>query len=257
MMKLINELYNYRELLKTNVKKEIRGKYKGSFLGVLWSFINPLLMVFVYAIVFQFLMPQEVENFLVYLVIGVIPWNLFAMAMGQGMGCIRANAGIVKKVYFPREILPISVALSTLINFFISCAIILIFCLFGVGISWHIIIVPIIAMFQFFITLGLILSFSAINVYVKDTEHIVMFFINMLFYATPIVYPITQIPAQYIWVLNLNPFKHIIFAYRDLFMYHQLPTLNSFLAMIFSSIVVMFIGLLIFRKLERGFAEEI
>ena len=194
-MKLFKNLYEYRELLKTNVKKDIRGKYKGSFLGVLWSFLNPLLMVVVYAIVFPYIMKVKTDNYLQYLICGVIPWNFFTTVMGLGMGSIKNNAGIVNKVYFPREILPISAALSGLVNFFISCIIVILFCLFGgLGISWHIILVPIIAIMQFLITAGLVLGLSAINVYIQDTEYIVQFFINMLFYAAPILYPAEVFP---------------------------------------------------------------
>lgn len=190
-MKLFKNLYEYRELLKTNVKKDIRGKYKGSFLGVLWSFLNPLLMVVVYAIVFPYIMKVKTDNYLQYLICGVIPWNFFTTVMGLGMGSIKNNAGIVNKVYFPREILPISAALSGLVNFFISCIIVILFCLFGgLGISWHIILVPIIAIMQFLITAGLVLGLSAINVYIQDTEYIVQFllicyFMQPQFYTLP------------------------------------------------------------------------
>ena len=171
-MRLFKDLYQYRELLKTNVKKEIRGKYKGSFLGVLWSFINPLLQVLVYAIVFPFIMRSSPDHFIVYLVIGIIPWNFFITCMNQGMITVRMNAGIIKKVYFPREILPLSVTLSGLVNFFISCIVIILFCIFGgVGpLSWHVILVPIFAFIQFLFTSGLVFAFSAINIYIKDTE---------------------------------------------------------------------------------------
>lgn len=146
-MKLIENLYQYRELLKSNIKKEIRGKYKGSVLGVLWSFLNPLLMVMVYFLVFPFLFRNTVDNYLIYLVIGVIPWNFFTTTMNQGIMTIRVNEGIIKKVYFPREILPISVATSGLVNFFISSIIMLLFCIFGgVGISWHLILFPVFAL---------------------------------------------------------------------------------------------------------------
>ena len=107
-MKVFKELYNYRELLKTNVKKEIRGKYKASFLGVLWSFINPLLMVLVYAIVFPYIMRVQTENYLIFLICGAIPWNWFTNVISQGTTCITNNANLIKKVYFPREVLPIS-----------------------------------------------------------------------------------------------------------------------------------------------------
>lgn len=257
-MNIFANLYNYRELLKSNVKKEIRGKYKGSFLGVLWSFINPLLTVAIYAIIFPYIMRVQDDNYLIFLICGVIPWTFFTTVMNQGMISIRMNAGIIKKVYFPREILPISVAMSGLVNFFISCIIILVFCIFGgIGISWHLLLLPLIAFIQFCFTLGLILALSAINIYIKDMEYIVQFLVNMLFYATPILYNVTLFPENLRWILNLNPMTHIINAYRDIFMYHQLPGFNSFLFMIIVSFIILVVGLMIFKKLQKGFAEEL
>lgn len=255
---MIKELYKYRELLKSNVKKEIRGKYKGSFLGVLWSFVNPLLQVAVYAIVFPFIMRVQTQNYLQYLIIGIIPWTFFTTVINQGMIAVRMNAGIIKKVYFPREILPISVALSGLVNFFISCIIILIFCLIGgIGISYHILLLPLLAIIQFILTLGIVFALCAINIYIKDTEYIVQFFINMLFYATPILYPITLFPQNIRWILYLNPLTELINSYRDIFMYHTFPSFNGMLYLIIITIILFIIGLAIFRKLEKGFAEEV
>lgn len=255
---MIKNLYNYRELLKSNIKKEIRGKYKGSFLGILWSFINPLLQVAVYAIVFPYIMRVKTDNYLQYLIVGIIPWTFFTTVLNQGMITVRMNAGIIKKVYFPREILPISVALSGLVNFFISCIIILLFCIFGgVGISWHLALLPVFAIIQFFLTLGIVMALSAINIYVKDTEYLVNFLVNMLFYGTPILYPVTLFPEKFRWILYINPLTELINAYRDIFIYHQLPGLTSVGYLVGITILIFFIGLAIFRKLEKGFAEEV
>ena len=255
---LFKNLYNYRELLKSNIKKEIRGKYKGSFLGVLWSFINPLLQVAVYAIVFPYIMRVQQEHYLQYLIIGIIPWTFFTTVITQGMITVRMNAGIIKKVYFPREILPISVTLSGLVNFFISCIIIVLFCVFGgLGISWHIILLPLIAIIQFFFTLGLVFALSAINIYIKDTEYIVQFIINMLFYGTPILYSAELFPEKARWLLYANPLTELIGAYRDIFMFHKLPEFNGMMYLIGITIFVFGLGYFIFRKLEKGFAEEV
>ena len=257
-MQLFKNLYNYRELLKSNIKKEIRGKYKGSFLGVLWSFVNPLLQVAVYAIVFPYIMRIQTDNYLIYLIIGIIPWTFFTTVINQGMITVRMNAGIIKKVYFPREILPISVALSGLINFLISCIIIVLFCIFGgVGITWHIIFLPLIAILQFILTLGIVFALSAINIYIKDTEYIVTFLINMLFYATPILYEASLFPEKIRFILYLNPMTQVIVAYRDIFLYHQVPSLMGMVYLVLIAIILFFLGLLIFRKLEKGFAEEV
>lgn len=257
-MNLFKRLYDYRELFKSNIKKEIRGKYKGSFLGILWSFINPLLQVFVYSIVFSYVMRVQIDNYLVYVVCGIIPWTFFTTSINQGNVTIRSNASIIKKVYFPREILPISVVASGLVNFAISCLIILIFVIGGgLGITWHIVFLPVIAILQTMLTLGIVFITSSINVYVKDLEYIVQFLLNMAFYATPILYNIEIFPTSLRWVLNLNPLAHMVNAYRDIFMYHQCIAIFSWIYMIAVSFLLFLIGYLIFNKLQKGFAEEV
>lgn len=259
-MKLFHDLYAYRELLKTNVKKEIRGKYKGSFLGVLWSFINPLLQVAVYAIVFSRIIRQDIPNFLIYLIIGIIPWTFFTTVIGQGVTTIRSNAGIINKVYFPREILPISVVVSGLINFAISCIIILLFTIFGgIGVSWHLVYLPLIALFQFIFSLGLVFILSSINIYIKDTEYIVQFILNMAFYATPILYSRTLFGETSIiqLIFTINPMAAFVESYRNIFLYHTSPDMVWLLSMGAVSLLLLFIGFWVFKKLERGFAEEV
>lgn len=256
-MELVKNLMDYRELLKTNVKKDIRGKYKRSFLGVLWSFINPLLQTIVYTIVFSVIMKSDMDNYLIYVVTGIIPWTFFSGSILQGISSITNNSGIIKKVYFPREILPISASLSGLVNFFISCVIILVFCLFSVGISWHIIFVPIIALIQFILVLGIVFALSSINIYIQDVEYIIQFVLNMAFYATPVLYEAKILPHLFQLVLNINPMTHILNAYRNVFMFHCLPDMSSLFFVAIIATIICFIGYKIFKKLERGFAEQI
>ena len=257
-MKAFKELYAYRELLKTNVQKEIRGKYKGSFLGVLWSFLNPLLMVLVYALVFPYIMRMNVPNYLIYLITGVIPWNFFTTCITTGCNCVWINGGIIKKVYFPREILPISVVVAGLINFLISCVIILIFTIIVViCISIKLIWLPLIAIIQSARSLGLLFVLSAINVYVRDIEYLVAFLLNLLFYATPILYTASMFPSKVRWILYLNPMSSIVDAYRSIFYYKVMPNLTSLALVGILSFIILIIGYIIFRKLEKGFAEEV
>lgn len=263
-MNVFKDIYQYRELLKTNVKKDIRGRYKGSFLGILWSFLNPLLQVVVYWIVFPYLFGRGAtgENYLVYLITGIIPWTFFANSINIGTGSIKANAGIIKKVYFPREIIPLSQVLSGIVNFLISCVIILVFCVgTGEGISIHVVSVFFILFVQSVLTLGIVFILSAFNVYVQDIENIVMFIINMLFYGTPIIYYLTQFSGAQGTILYslicLNPLTVIINAYRDAFLYHCWPDFIGLLLVLAFSVIVLVIGYFIFKKLEKGFAEEL
>lgn len=255
---MIKELYGYRQLLKSNVRKEIRGKYKGSFLGVLWSFVNPLLMTLVYAIVFPFLLRGSQPHYTTFIVIAILPWNWFTATISQGTSTILANGGIIKKVYFPRAILPISIVTSGLVNFIISCLIILLFLIFsGIGFSPYILLLSLIVILQYILQLGIILITGSINVYIRDLEYIINFFIQMLFYATPVLYSMSMFPKKIQWLLRLNPMTTIIESYRDIFFYKQAPNFAMLGYVFVISVVILMVGILVFKKLEKGFAEEL
>lgn len=261
-MKLFKDLYAYRELLKSNVKKEIRGKYKGSFLGVLWSFVNPLLMTLVYAIIFPYLMRGAgYENYTTFIIIGILPWTWFTTSISQGTFTVLGNGSIIKKVYFPREILPISVVTSGLVNFLISCIVMVLFIIFsGIGFSINILYFPLIILCQYLLTLGIIFITSAVNVYVRDLEYIINFIIQMLFYGTPILYSLdmfTSAPTIIKTLININPMSVIISSYRDIFYWGNMPHLKSLLIVFGASLLLCIVGLAIFRKLSKGFAEEV
>lgn len=260
MMKTLHSLWTYRELLKTNIKKDIRGRYKGSILGMLWSFLNPLLQVFVYYLVCPYLFGNVVDHYLIYLITGLIPWTFFLTTIQAGTGTIKANAGIVKKVYFPREILMISQVCSGLINFFISCLIIILFCLAdGVGLGWQLLMVPLIALIEAVLIFGIILICGSVNVYVQDLEYIVQFLLQMAFYAAPVIYSITQFSnaGWLLKVIEINPFTVLLEGYRDCFLYHVWPAWQPLLGVLLLGLVLCLIGMLVFRRLERGFAEEL
>ena len=257
-MGLVNDLRHYREFLKSNVKKDIRGKYKGSFLGVLWSFINPLLSVLVYAIVFPYIMRIKVENYLIYLITGIITWTFFTSSINMGLISVLSNADIIKKVYFPRIILPISTVTSCLVNFLISCLIIVLFCLgSGLGISFQILWLPLIAIIQYVMLLGFTFILSAIEMYMRDIEHIVNFILSMAFYVTPILYTPDIFPEKLAWVLKVNPMAYLVNAYRSIFFYQKMPDLMGIGVVSIFSIFLFMIGYLIFEKLQKGFAEEV
>lgn len=245
-------------MLKSNIKKEIRGKYKGSFLGVLWSFINPLLTALVYAIIFPFILKTSQDHYVTFLIIGILPWNFFVTTINQGTTTVLQNGSIIKKVYFPREILPISIIGSNLVNFIISCLIIFLFLIFsGIGFSTYVLFLPLIILVQTIFQMGIVFITSAINVYVRDAEYIINFILNMVFYATPILYSSSLFPEKIVWLLNLNPMTTIINCYRDILYYQSMPHLKSLLVVLAASLILLWIGIKIFKKLEKGFAEEV
>ncbi len=258
MLNVFKNLYNYRELLKTSVKKEIRGKYKNSFLGVLWSFLNPLLQIAVYAIVFPLILRNTQENYVIFLCCGLIPWTFFSNAITRSAFTMVENGNILKKVYFPREILPISVVTSEGVNFLISTIIILVFVLFsGLGITKYILFYPLIFIAQYLLLIAISLIVSSICVYIRDLQHFIGVFLQLLFYATPIVYASDSIPENFKWILNLNPMTYIINGYRDIFYNQTMPDIKAILILICVFIVAIVIGYLIFNKLQKGFAEQL
>ena len=251
-------LYDYRELLKNNVKKEIRGKYKNSFLGVLWSFLNPLLQITVYAIVFPLILRNTQENYVIFVCCGLIPWTFFATAINRASFTMVENGNILKKVYFPREILPISIVTSEAVNFLISTIIIILFVIFGgLGITKYIILYPIVLIAQYILLIAISLIVSVVTVYFRDLQHLIGVALQLLFYAAPVVYSPENIPEQYSWILKYNPMTYIINAYRDIFYTQKMVNLKSLAVLIIGSIIACVIGYMIFNKLQKGIAEQL
>ena len=257
-MNVFKGLYEYRELLKTSIKKDIRGRYKNSILGVFWSFLNPLLQLAVYAIVFPLIMKSDIPNYTVFVCCGLIPWTFFSTAISRTSFAMVENGNIIKKVYFPREILPISIVTSELVNFFISTIIILAFVIaYGMGFSWYIVFYPVILIVQYVLLIGISLLVSSLTVYFRDLQHFIGILLQLLFYATPIVYGMDIIPVSFQWILKLNPMSYIIDGYRSIFYYQRIPDLVG-LGIVFAiSIVLCIVGYFIFNKLQKRFAEEL
>lgn len=257
-MSIFKSLYDYRELLKTSVKKDVGGKYKHSFLGILWSFVNPLLQIIVYAIIFPLIMRSNIEYYVVFMVCGLIPWNYFSTVINRASFTMIENGNILKKVYFPREILPLSVVTSETITFLISSIIIVCFVLgYGLGITINIVFYPILLFVQFVLLLGISLFVSSITVYFRDLQHFIGVLLQLFFYATPIVYSVESIPENFQWILKYNPMTYIIEGYRDIFYYQTMPEIGTLLIVLVIGILLCVTGYIVFNKLQKKFAEEL
>lgn len=257
-MKIFKELYNYREFLKTSIKKEFRGKYKKSFLGVLWSLLNPLFQLLIYALVFPFILKNNVDNYTMFLIVALMPWTFFNMTILQSAASIVTNGGIIKKVYFPREILPISTASSNLLNFLITGVIVFAALLIsGIGIGKSVLVLPIIILIQYILQLGLSFIFSSITVYVRDVEYLLNVFMMLMFYLCPIVYSADMIPEKFLPIFKLNPMFHIIEYYRTILYYKEIPNMLNVFILLIVCLVILVIGYLIFQKCKKRFAEEL
>lgn len=254
----IKEIYTYRHMLFTLVKQDINGRYKGSIFGFLWTLLNPLFMLLVYSIVFQFVFRSDIENYPIYLFICLMPWNAFNNMIGAGTTCVSNNASILKKVYFPREVLPLSVVISNTIQYFFSVVIIFIALLVsGVGISWYALLLPLVVLVQITFAFGLILMLSVANVYVRDVQYMMNPIMMIWMYASPILYSITMVPEKWLWLYKLNPMVSILQGYQNILYDQTLPDFKSLGIVFLVSLVICVIGYLIFNKLQRRFAEEV
>ncbi|MEG6567636.1 ABC transporter permease [Thermoanaerobacterium saccharolyticum] len=257
-MTTLRELYEYREMLFSMVKKDLRTRYRGSFLGFLWTFINPLLQLVVYSIVFSTIMRMNIYNFAMFLFVALLPWIFFSTSITQSATIVMANSNLVKKIYFPRIILPISVALTGFINMLFGFIIVfIVLIIFKIHLSLSIVLLPIVMINEFLFVMGLNIIFSALNVFFRDLEHILGIVTMAWFYLTPIVFPINLVPERYFKLFFLNPMTSIILPYRDILYYGLWPSKKSLLLIFLMSICFDVFAFILFDRLQRRFAEEI
>ena len=271
----LGELYRYRDLVLNLVVRDLKVRYKSSVLGFLWSLLNPLLMMLVFAVVFTLLMPnQTIAHFPIFLLSGLLPWNFFRTAVMGSVGSIVSNAHLVKKVYFPREVLPISTVLSNAVNFMLAL-VVLFAMLFvaGLGLTRWSLWLPVIMAVQIVFTLGLAFILATVNVFYRDTAVIMEVVIQAWFFMTPVFYPIDILPASRVLlgvelplrrlVYILNPMASIIANYRTV-LYGSIdgappgpPGLDFFSRTAVSALLVLLVGYLLFARYARVFGEEV
>lgn len=258
MLSVIREIYDYREMYKNMVKRDLRTRYKASFFGFLWTFINPLLQLAVYSVVFSTIMRMNIDHYPMFLFVVLLPWIFFASTTQEAANLIVSNSNIVKKVYFPREILPLATATAGLVNLALSFLIALVaLLLFHIPLTFSLIALPLVMAIEFIFVLGVSLIVSAVNVYFRDIEHIWGILMMAWFYLTPIVYPLNMAPAKYLKYLFLNPMVTLTEAYRDILYYGVFPYFPGLGMFALMSVFVLIFGYLVFKHLSKGFAEQV
>lgn len=251
-------VWEFKYLIYNLVVRDLKVKYKGSSLGFLWSLFNPLLMLAMYTVAFQYILKVQTPNFPIFLFSAFLPWNFLNSSLQMGVVSITENSNLVKKVYFPREVLPFSIILVNLFHFFLTFLVLIPALLFfHVKIGFPFLFLVVIIFFQSLFVLGLTLAVSAYNVYYKDVKHFMEVLLQLWFWATPIIWSIDRIPEKYRTLIYLNPLTSFIKAYRDTILYNRFPSLLSIILFVCTGVLVFIIGLAIFHKKQRRFAEEI
>ncbi len=259
MISLIKELYSYREMIVSLVRRDLKGRYKGSILGFLWTFLNPLLQLVVYTMVFSLIMRSGIEEYYLFLFVVLVPWIFFSTSLTGGASCIWSQKELVKKIYFPREILPISFVTSQFVNMLLSFLVIFLVLI----VSAHPInlmalcCLPLIWFVEYLLALSVAMLTSAITVYLRDFEYILAIVAMAWQFLTPVMYSVEQVPEEILMIFQMNPLTPVMVAYRDILYYAQVPKLETLLHAFLLGILLFMIGVVSFGRLKRHFAEEL
>ncbi|MEA2015402.1 MAG: ABC transporter permease [Actinomycetota bacterium] len=258
-------LFSYRELLSSLTRKELKVKYRGSALGFLWSLLNPILTMLVYSFVFSIVLKnREIEQFAIFLICALLPFNFLSNSVNYGTGSIIGNNNLINKIYFPREIIPLSIVMANLINFFFElAALFIVLAIMGYDFYIYLYLLPVVIFFQFFLVVGMTLLVSALNVFFRDLQHLITVVMMVWFFGTPIIYPLSMVPEKYLFFIKINPMTIYSAYYRSIFYFVKYPEAGGFpslqdtLIAVAITFIIFFAGYLIFKKLEYRFAEEI
>jgi ABC-type polysaccharide/polyol phosphate export permease len=264
MLRNLRALLRYRPLIQTLVARDLKARYRGSALGFFWSFINPLLLLLVYTFVFATVMPRAADDpiqpYALFMFCGILPWTWFSSSILEASNVLISGGNLIKKVLFPAEVLPIVTVLANMVHFFLGLPILVIFLIYyqrpldPIELLWF----PVIVFVQLLLTLGLSLLVAALTVHFRDLKDILGNLMTFWFFATPIIYPMSQAPAEYRWLLNLNPMTHLAISYQEVLFYvgphgHW----KWLMALLAGSIGMFLVGYFVFDRLRDSFAEEV
>jgi lipopolysaccharide transport system permease protein len=250
------EIRHIIDLIVVLTQKEMKVRYKNNFLGYLWSILNPLAFAFVFFVVFKVVMRIQMEDYTLFLIAGLFPWQWLSNSMNMSPTVFLVNASIIKKVNYPRNVTLLAVILQDMIHFILAIPVIIFFMFVyhkTPYLSW-IYGIPLLLIIQLLLSYGICLAISSINLFFRDLERLTTIFTMFLFYCTPIIYPETMIPEKYKYLLNFNPIAPLMVSWRNLFLNGTL-NLESIAVSFAYSLIAFGIGHYIYSKLVWRFAE--
>ena len=253
-------LWKYRELLLELTKREVKQRYKQSVLGYAWVILNPFLQMLVMSFVFSYLLRFKNLGvpYAVFLFAGLLPWNLFSQSLSASVNSLVANAGLLTKIYFPREIFIASSLLSKLVDFVLALLVfVVLLWWYRVSLSWYSLWVILILVIQILFTYGLSLILASLNLFYRDIQYLLSFVLMLWMYLTPIIYPVEIFPSQYRWIFQLNPMAVFINAYRQAIFAHSGLNWYSLAIGLLLSVLTVVGGYYLFRRLEGQFADVV
>ncbi len=260
LFKNLKLLWNYRELLWNLANREITQRYKQSVLGYAWVILNPLFQLIVMSFVFDVVLRVSSLGvpFILFLSAALLPWNLFTQSLTSSSNVLVSNSHLITKIYFPREILVYSTIIAKMVDFFYSCLVLIFFLIiFKIPVTIYYLWLPLIFVIQLFLMAGIALLVAALNLFYRDIQYLLTLILLLWMYVTPIMYPIEMIPAQYRFIMSLNPMAVIVNAYRQVLLSGNPPNLYSLTVAGLISFAVFAFGFTVFKKLEGEFADYV
>lgn len=249
-------LVDFKDLLSSLTKKEIRVRYKRSILGIFWALGEPLFQMALFTVIFSIVLKIKIEQYPIFVLTGLVVWNFIVSSLRSTVNAVTGNSNLVKKVFFPREVLVISAVTSRLVHFFISLVILFFFfIIFRIRFSLNMLYLPLVTVALMAFVLGLGLIVSSLNVFYTDTSFLLDFFVFLWFYASPIFYSSDMVPASFEKLYMLNPATSFLETYRNILMYGKSPGYFEMTVIVTSALSSIVIGYWLFLKLERRFAE--
>jgi len=278
LSRVIPDLIHHRELLRDMVWKELRARYRNAMMGFLWAVLQPVLMMLILTFVFGYLLPEMMgarlgsggHSYASHLLCGLVPWQFLAVALACGTNSLLESQDLIKKVYFPREIIPIAAVLNCLVNLAIGFVTLLVVIAalegpstLGVGVLYF----PLIFAVQFVLVIGIVLLLSALNVYYRDVSYMIEVVLAFGFYATPILYPLPKslgaLPVPEAWkpwfyqLYLANPMANLIPAYRQALLENQVPDAALLWRPAVLAVVMLVVGAWLFRRQAPTFADHL
>lgn len=260
MLTYLKELYLYRELLWVLTVRELKVRYKQTFLGIAWAIVQPLALMMIFTLVFSYFTSVNSEGipYPIFSYVALLPWTFFQTAIQFGSMSIVNNSGLVTKVWFPREILPLSSLLAALIDFSVA-GILLVFLLayyhtpITLQLLWIVLLIPI----QMVISAGVVLISSALVVLFRDLKFIIPLALQVLFYATPVIYSINVIPDRFFKLILANPLTGLIDSYRKIFLFGQPPNFYHLISSVVGGFILLIFGYWLYKRVDKRFADII
>ncbi|MFQ6037487.1 MAG: ABC transporter permease [Candidatus Aminicenantales bacterium] len=268
LLKNLKELYRYRVLIQNLVSRELKARYRGTVLGFLWSFFNPLLLMVVYTIVFGFIIMPRDETlggpllYALFLFCGVLPWVWFSSSSLESANVLMIQGNLIKKILFPVEILPVVVVTSNFIHFLFGLPILLGFVLImGKSFSVYLLFLPLVIIVQYVFSLGFAFLVSSLTVHFRDIKDILANLLTFWFFASPIIYPMTfKTIKEHTWLqvlLDLNPMTHIMQGYQNCVFFGEMIRWKRLGVTFIVALILFFIGYSVFDRLRDSFPEEV